>query len=100
MKKPIRQTLFDELDVSLSAFGNESKKISIDYLKNSGIKYDQDSINIEKTIDILGDIFGSYVDIMLNRMYWNTCNRLDIEPDRSGNISPRQKIVDLLKTST
>gem|GEM_PF-6538477 len=31
MKKSIRQTLFEELDVSLSAFGSESKKISIDY---------------------------------------------------------------------
>ena len=76
MKKPIGQTLFDELDASLSTFGSESKKISI---------------------DILGDIFGSYVDIMFNGMYWNTCSRLDIDPNKSVNISPRQKIINLLK---
>jgi hypothetical protein len=100
MKKPIRQTLFEELDLSLSAFGDKSKKISIDFLKKGGIKYRPDDIDIEKTIDILADIFGSYMDIMLNRMYWNTCSKLDIDPDRSVNVAPRQKILDILKAPT
>jgi len=96
MKKPIRQTLYEELDLSLSAFGDKSKKISIDLLKNRGIKYNPGDIDIEKTIEILGEIFGSYMDVMLNRIYWNTCSKLDIDPDRSVNVAPRQKILDIL----
>jgi hypothetical protein len=49
-------------------------------------------------LGILADVFGSYMDIMLNRMYWNTCSRLDIDPNRNINVIPMQKILDLLET--
>lgn len=71
--------MFEELDLSLSAFGDKSKKISIDFLKKGEMKYYLDDIDIEKIIDILADIFGSYMNIMLNKMYWNTCSKLDID---------------------
>lgn len=93
----MKQTLFEELDVSLSAFGETNKKNSIAVLDRNGVKYNAEEMDFEKAMDVLSEVFESYSDVMFNRIYWNVCSRLDRNPDRRPDLSPKEKILNLLK---
>lgn len=97
LRRPsLRQTLFEEIDLSLSAFGENNKQNSINALEQNEIKYSPDKLDFVETLDILEGLFASYSEVMFNRIYMNICSKLDLQPDRKTELSPKEKILQLL----